>query len=336
MRMAGVLLSFAFATGAPILVSPPILAAPAPSDLPALLRVAQREFDSGNYAKAIASLQPAVAENSVSGEVYYWLGRCYYELRQYDAAIQQGEKSVALDVKNSLYHEWLARAYGGKADADKSFFLARKVKKELQTAVQLNPSNIAARADLEDFCLQAPWIVGGNKDEAHDQANAIAAIDPIEGHIATGRYLLNGMKRSDLAENEFQLVLTAQPKKLEPYLEVAGFFMEQNKPAEMRMAIDGAAQVSPADPRLEFYRGVADVLSGTELQQGEQNLKSYVATAPDRSDWPPRAAAREWLGRLYEGQGKPAEAAEQYRAALQLDPARKQAQARLQKLEKGS
>ena len=48
---------------------------------------------------------------------------------------------------------------------------AKKVKKELEEAVRLNPSNIEAREDLEDFCITAPWIVGGNKDEAHDQGD---------------------------------------------------------------------------------------------------------------------------------------------------------------------
>jgi hypothetical protein len=65
-------------------------------------------------------------------------------------------------------------------------------------------------------------------------------------------------------------------------------------------------------------------------------LKSYIASTPERSDWPSHAAAREWLGRLYESQGKRAEAAEQYRASLQLEPGRKEALARLRKLEKAS
>ncbi len=63
-------------------------------------------------------------------------------------------------------------------------------------------------------------------------------------------------------------------------------------------------------------------------------MKSYLASTPDRSDWPSHAAAREWLGRLYEAQGKRADAAEQYREALQLEPKRKEARTRLEKLEK--
>ena len=202
--------------------------------------------------------------------------------------------------------------------------------------MRLNPANISARMDLQDFCTDAPWIVGGSKDEAKEQADAIAALDPIEGHVAHGKYYQQGLKKPDLAENEFRLVLAAKPNRVEPYLEVAGFFEGENRPADLQSAIDAAALVNAGDPRLAFYRGIALVLSGTDLNRAEEYLKAYLASTPDRTDWPPHAAAREWLGRLYEAQGKRTEAAEQYRAALQLDPGRSQARTRLQKLEKAS
>ncbi|MGH9771907.1 MAG: tetratricopeptide repeat protein [Candidatus Acidiferrales bacterium] len=305
---------------------------PAP-DVSTLILTAQRQFDSGNYWIAIKTLQSAVAQNSLSAEAYYWLGRCYYEVRDFDDSIALAERAVTLDVKNSLYHQWLGRAYGGKADQDRSFFVARKVKKELQEAVRLNPANVAARQDLADFCSNAPWIVGGSKDEARAQVDAIAALDPVAGHVARAKFDLDGLNRPDLAESELRQVLSSKPKSIEPYFEVIAFFQKQNKTSDMQAAIEDAAQISPNDPRLSYFRGTALVMGGADLGQAEEYLKSYLATSPDRSDWPPHAAAREWLGRIYEAQGKTAEAAEQYRASLRLQPGRKDAQLRLQKLE---
>jgi len=306
----------------------------AANDSNAEIQAAQRQFNAGNYAAAISTLQSAVTQNSTGAEAYYWLGRSYYEVADYDSAVTQAERSVALDPKNSLYHQWLGRIYGGKADRDRSFSLAKKVKKEFEDAVSLNPSNLEARRDLEEYCLDAPWIVGGSKDEALAQVNAIAAIDPVLGHLARALYDREALKKPDDAENEIRQVLAAKPKTVDPYLEVAGFFQLRNNPDDMRGAIQAAAAVSPNDARLAYYRGVAGVLSGNDLTDAERNLKSYLASTPDRSDWPAHAAAREWLGRLYETQGKRAEAAEQYRAALQLDPKRKEARTRLAKLEK--
>jgi tetratricopeptide (TPR) repeat protein len=309
-------------------------AAAFPNDAPGLLQAAQRQYDAGNYGTAISTLQSAVSQNPSSAAAYYWLGRSYYEIRDYDNAIAQAKKAVALDAKNSLYHQWLGRAYGGKADRDRSFFLARKVKREFQEAVRWNPSNISARRDLEGYCIDAPWIVGGSKEDALAQVNAIAALDPIEGHLARAVYYLDAAKKPDQAESEYRKVLSAKPNRIEPYLEVADFFKRQNRPSDMATAIQAAAQVSPNDARLAFYRGVAGVLANTNLANAEQDLKSYVASTPERSDWPAHAAARAWLGRLYEEQGKRAEAAEQYRAALRLDPQQKDARARLERLEK--
>ena len=304
------------------------------ADASSAIQSAQHQINAGNYTGAISTLQAAVAASSSNADLYYWLCRTYYEMRDWNNAVEQGEKAVSLEPKNSLYHQWLGRSYGGEADRDRSFSDAKKVKSEFKLAVSLNPSNIAARRDLEEYCLDAPWIAGGSKDEALEQVTAIAAIDPIAGHLARALYDREGLKNPDDAENELRQVLAAKPKSPDPYFEVADFYRELNKPADMGTAIDAAAQVSPSDPRLAYFRGVAAVLANANLPDAERDLKSYLASTPDRSDWPAHAAAREWLGRLYEEQGKRADAAEQYREALQLEPERKEAKTRLEKLEK--
>lgn len=315
--------------------SRPSIAAPAP-DAAAVIQAAQRQFNSGNYSNAISTLQSAIAQSPSNAEVYYWLGRSYYELRDYDNAVTAGERSISLDPKNSLYHQWLGRIYGGKADREHSFFFAKKVKEQFSEAVRLNPSNIAARRDLQEYDLDAPWIVGGNKDEARAQVDAIAALDPVQGHLARAVLLMSEGKKVDQAEAEYKQVLAAKPRDLDPYFEVADFYERQNKPEGMDEAIDAAASVDGSDARLSFYRGVSLVLKNTSNTQAEEYLKSYIASTPERSDWPSHAAARDWLGRLYMAEGKQPEAAEQFRAALQLDPGLKDARTRLQQLEKST
>ncbi len=304
------------------------------ADAASAIQAAQRQMTAGNYTAAISTLQAAVPGNPSSAELFYWLGRAYYEVRDWDSAVAQGEKSVSLDAKNSLYHDWLGREYGGKADRDRSFSMAKKVKAEFKEAVALDSSNIVARRDLEEYCLDAPWIAGGSKDEALEQVNGIAAVDPVAGHLARALYDHEGLKNNDDAENEIRQALAANPKTLEPYFEVADFYRQLNKPADMNSALDAGARISPNDPRIGYYRGVAGVLANANLPDAERGLKSYLASTPDRSDWPSHAGAREWLGRLYELQGKRADAAEQYREALQLEPKRKEAKTRLEKLEK--
>ena len=87
----------------------------------------------------------------------------------WDAGIPSCEKAVALDPNDGLYHLWLGRIYGEKADRAgflKAAGLAGKVRTEFERAVELSPNSWEARTDLAEFYLEAPGIVGGSKDEA--------------------------------------------------------------------------------------------------------------------------------------------------------------------------
>ena len=297
---------------------------------------AMHQFETGDYSGSIAALRNYLAQNANDAQGELWVGRNYFELRNYDQAIAAFERATQIEPQDSDFHDWLGRAYGEKADKAHSFFLARRVKKEFLDAVRLDGSNLTARRDLEEYCIEAPWIIGGSFDEAKEQADAIAAIDPLSGYLAQANYYEEAVKKLDLAENEYRLVLDADPKSADAYLEAANFFIKQNKPDVLQTYIDAAVKIAPSDPRLSYYDGVQRVESNRDLDEAEQYLKSYLASTPDRSSWPPHAAAREWLGRLYEQQGKTGEAAEQYRAALQLDPQRHDARARLEQLAKAA
>ena len=43
------------------------------------------------------------------------------------------------------------------------------------------------RRALAEFYAEAPWIVGGSEDGAKQQVDAIAAMDPVQGHLARAR-----------------------------------------------------------------------------------------------------------------------------------------------------
>ena len=107
-----------------------------------------------------------------------------------------------------------------------------------------------------------------------------------------------------------------------PYLEVIAFFQQQNKPADMETAIQAAALVARTIRGWDIGVAWLWLLPIRTSPTPEKYLKAYLASTSDRSDWPSHAAARVWLGRVYEAQGKRSEAAEQYRAALQLDSGR--------------
>src|SRR5262245_37199239 len=165
------------------------------------VQTAQAQFDSGNYRGALTTLTAALAQSPNDASIHYWIARSHYELRDYDKAVSYFESAVKLEPKNAEYNRWLGRAYGAKAEQSRSFFLARKVKQAFETAVRLAPGNIAARRDLMQYCVEAPWIVGGDKGKAREQIKAIADIDPLEGKLAQAAYLATE-KQWKAAESE--------------------------------------------------------------------------------------------------------------------------------------
>jgi tetratricopeptide (TPR) repeat protein len=298
------------------------------------LRSAQESFDTGDYASARKTLLAAIEKSAGDPEIHFWLGRCSYELFDFNTAAASFERAIQLQPKSSLYHQWLGRTYSEKADREHSLSLARKTKKEFQSAVQLDPSNISARRDLAEYEMDAPWIAGGDKDDARKQVEAIAALDPVEGSLARAMYVFHAEKKTAQAEEIYRQVLQQKPQRTEPYFEIARFFQQHGRAADLEMAIQGAAAIDASDLRLDYFRGVALFLEGNDLPGAELLLTRYISGAPQRSDWPFHADAREWLGRTLEAEGKRSEAIAQYREALRLDPKRKFAHERLSKLEK--
>ena len=307
-----------------------------PPDDAADLRSAKESFDAGDYLSASKTLQAALEQSLIDPEIHFWLGRSTYELFDFDSALTSFERAIQLQPKNSLYHQWLGRTYSENADREHSLSLARKTKKEFQSAVQLDPANISARRDLAEYEMEAPWIAGGDKDDARKQVEAIAALDPIEGSLARAQFVFHAEKKPAQAEEIYRQVLQQKPQRIQPYFDAARFFQHYGRPTDLALAIQGAAAIDVSDPRLDYFRGVALFLEGKDLPGAERLLFQYFRTAPQRSNWPFHADALEWLGRTLEAEGKRAEAIAQYHEALRLDPRSKFARERLKKLEKSS
>jgi tetratricopeptide (TPR) repeat protein len=312
------------------LLSPPSAAA----HLEEATAEAQQEFAAGDYTRAATLLRTAADEDGHEAAVHYWLARCRYELGQYDQATESARRAVQLDPDRSEYHHWLGRALGRLAERSgwlSALSHAREARAEFETAVRLDPRNLQAQRDLIEFYALAPRIVGGGVQRAWRQAESLNAVDPVEGCLARAQ-LWTGEKQPARAEAEYRRVMEAGPESVRPYLEVAAFYEQRRDGSRMSGAVAVAAALSSTDPELAYYRGVAALLVGEHDAEAERLLRQYLDTVPPRSDFPSPAATREWLGQLYERQGRIEAAVEEYREALRLDHDRQGARAALRRL----
>jgi tetratricopeptide (TPR) repeat protein len=137
-------------------------------------------FEQGRIAEARHIFEAAVQENPQSDEAAFYLGRIFFAEEEYDRAVEWFEKAVQADAGNSDYHLWLGRGYGNqamRASVWSQFFLARKVRRHFEKAVELDPENTAARLDLMEYYLKAPRFLGGGKEKALVQAEEIKKRD---------------------------------------------------------------------------------------------------------------------------------------------------------------
>jgi len=283
---------------------------------------AQRDYNAGRYNRAVDALNAAVAKSPDDASLHCLLGESYYQLREFQRALTSLERAVQLNPKNSQYHDWLGKSYGRKAE--ESIFLsamswARKTHHEFEVAVGLDPMNFEAQRDLIRFEVNAPGVVGGGDDKAMKHIADLEKIDPIQGQLARGEFF-STKKRFPEADAVFAKLLESNSDRAGVYFEVSDYYRDRPNPEKMSEAIDKAEHIDPDDRRLKFYKGALLVTQKRNPSEAEMMLKSYIATVPDNSDLPPHAAAREWLGKLYESQGRFSEATEQYRLSLSLDP----------------
>ena len=301
------------------------------------LDAGRRAYEASDYARAIQALQLAAAKEPQNGDVQLLLVKSYLELQEHDPAIKSAEKAVAIDPQNSIYHEWLGRAYGEKAGHASWFSaisFAKKTRKEFETAVQLDGMNYSARQALIEFDCSAPGIVGGGEEKALPQIKQLAEMDAAEGHYATGN-CRRQKKDFAVADDEFGKALESNPRSAELIYDIGDYAAKRGQPERLLTVADMGERLAAGDPRGKFYRGVALVLKKENSEKAERLLGEYAKKAPMRSGYPRPAVAHVWLGRLFENQNRIEDAAKEFEAALKLDPKNKMAQEALKRLKKG-
>jgi tetratricopeptide (TPR) repeat protein len=296
----------------------------------------RQAYEASDYSKAAQLLQEAASKNPQNAEIHLLLAKTYNEINQHDAAIASAERAVALDPQSSVYHEWLGRSYGAKAEHAGIFSglsLAKKTRKEFEMAVRLDERNFSARQALIEYDCSAPGIAGGGEDKALPQIAKLAELDAAEGHYAAGN-CRRQKKDFAAADAEFTKALENHPKSANLIYDIGDYAMKHSQPDRLLAVASEGEKVAPTDPRGNFYRAVAFVLTKKSGGEAESLLREYLNRAPTRSGYPRRWEAHEWLGRLYENQGNRKAAVDEYEAALKLDPKSKSANEALKRLRK--
>jgi tetratricopeptide (TPR) repeat protein len=290
----------------------PALAA-ADDSAPALLA-------AGRADDAITTLHSKLNSSPNDAEAYNLLCRAYFSMGDWDRGISACEKAVALAPNHSRYHMWLGRIYGEKADGSNFFSaasLAGKVRNEFEAAVRLDPNNVDARSDLGEFYLEAPGVVGGGRDKAEAQVQALVALEPAKADYLKGR-LSEKKKDFATAEKEYRAAIEASHGSALTWFNLALFFRHQQRWNDMEDAIQHAVSAEQMDrPEIIMESGEVLLRSGRNVPAAVQYLRRYLALN-SKVEEAPAFKAHYLLGTALEKQGDKQGAAQEYRAALSL------------------
>jgi tetratricopeptide (TPR) repeat protein len=277
---------------------------------------------AGQVDRATQTLNQQI-QSQPTAEAYNLLCRAQFELDNWDAGIPACENAVQLAPSNGLYHLWLGRIYGEKADRTsflKAAGLAKKVHVEFEKAVELAPDNWEARTDLAEFYLEAPGMVGGSEEKARAQADALLALNPGMAHWVRAR-IAQKHKNNDDAEQEYHLAIEASHGGARAWVSLAGFYHKTNRLDEMDHALltleSSKMKSRPLDRPAALMDAASMLLrSDRDYPLATRLVRRYLASPTDE-EWP-AFKAHYVLGELLEKQNDRSGAAEEYRASLAM------------------
>lgn len=258
--------------------------------------------------------------NRNDAESYNLRSRAYYATEQWDAAIQNAERAVSLRGDDSQYHLWLGRAYGQKAaeigNPLTAANLARKTKNEFERAVELDPKNVSARADLSEYYVEAPAIMGGGLTKARNQASELQSLDPAAADWVRAIAAEKEKKYSD-AEGSMKAAIARAQNPAQYWMNLASLYRQRGRLDEMQSAIQSAL-AQPNRPSETYYDAASELLqAGRNFPAAVQYVKIYLSSGALVED-APAFRAHYLLGQIYKQSGDKAKASAEYRASLSL------------------
>jgi len=258
--------------------------------------------------------------NRNDAESYNLLSRAYYATEQWDAAIKNAEQAVSLRSGDSDYHLWLGRAYGQKAaeigNPLSAANLARKTKNEFERAVQLNPANVSARADLSEYYTEAPGFMGGGTDKARTQASQVERLDPATASWIRAIVAAKEKRYGD-AEASYESAIASAKNPAPHWMNLASFYRQRGRTDDMENAIQSALR-QPNKPAMTYFDAAGELFqAGRNFPLAAQYVQQYLASGQLVED-APAFRAHYLLGQIYEKSGNKTQAVAEYQASLAL------------------
>ncbi|HVT97153.1 MAG TPA: tetratricopeptide repeat protein [Acidobacteriaceae bacterium] len=265
---------------------------------------AHRDLDLGHANSALQSLNATLAANPNDAEAHNLRCRVYYQEQDWDKAAPDCEDAVRLAPDESSFHLWLGRAYGHKAEHASlmsSYQLARKVHTEFEQAVRLDPRNAAALADLGEFDVMAPIMVGGGYTRADAVVQQLDGVDPAAALTLRAR-IAESKKDYATAESDLKQAIRQSSDPANAWMDLASFYRRRGRLDDMAAAAHSGADADPHHGPALVDGATNLICAGREPQTAIAWLREYL-NSNAQSELAPSFVARAQLAQLLQQQG---------------------------------
>jgi tetratricopeptide (TPR) repeat protein len=294
-----------------------------------------RLYQKGEFKQAITLFGQLRDSSPDDPNIRLWLGKSHLKARAWDNAIREMEKAVQLQPSNAHYYLWLGRACGSKAAHVFPFRApgwARRVAREFETARKLSPQDLDIRFDLLEFYLEAPSVLGGGKDKAKEEAQAIAKQEPRKGYAARAS-ILSKDEKWDTAKKELIQATVDFPKDPDTYKDLAEFLLNRRDFTGALQNARNSLALNNESKGARLLVAAASIQIRSDLDDSEKALYN-LATGLLTDNDPSFEDVYYWLGECYLAKGDKLKALSAFKTALSFNPDHDQAKKHISAIRK--
>lgn len=272
----------------------------------------------------------AQAQNHDNAELLAYYGHLQVEFNDLDAARDLTQQAVKLAPGCAPCHLYRFEALARHAETLSQFralLQLHGIKKELETAQRLDPKLGDVQWGWIRLDLTLPGAVGGSVSDAYKHADALAQLDPVDGHLARAT-IAEEAGDPTRALNEYRAAATSYPQdprgvfalgkalylrhdyagasspltrawEMNHQSALYGAYHAANlvrllQPQAARAVLDAARQIHPQSRLGEFLTAQALVDTGQDAGWARTLLQDYLAVPPEPQQ-PTAAEARQLL-----------------------------------------
>jgi tetratricopeptide (TPR) repeat protein len=254
---------------------------------------AEELYKRTQYEASLALLDQRASDPAT----LFLIGRNLFMTGDFKRSAEFLQKASAAQPTNSEYMDWIGRVYGKKAETGNPLTApsnASKARQAFERAVELDPHNSDALADLFDYYLEAPGFLGGGYGKAMAVAEKIAVFDPPEGYFCKAK-LAQKRKEYQEAEDHLKRAIAVAPREVSHVIELAKLLATEGRTKESDAVFAQAQKVDPNAPSLWFARADVLIRQKRNLDEAKTLLKKYVHASSLTVDDPPREEALRLL-----------------------------------------